>query len=157
MIFFRISRSSFSECNLDTREETDVMGSLRLWKGTNVTVGIVVDYELEESGLDSWKGKEFVCLPEGPYRLCGPPSLLFGSYWGSSLGGSGRDLRISGDILQNLTPLCVFRERTGTNLLFLHCTFLPGFKILTHSIYKLHGLSPRANYTDRAAAAGRRS
>jgi hypothetical protein len=33
------------------------------------------------------------------------------------LGGSGRDLSISGDI-QNLTPLCVFRERTGTNLLF---------------------------------------
>jgi len=36
--------------------------------------------------LDSWKGKEFVCLPEGRYRPCGPHSLLLGSYRGSSPG-----------------------------------------------------------------------
>jgi len=78
------------------------------------TVGVVVGYELEESGLDSWKGKEFACLPAGPYRPCGPHSLLLGSYRGSFPGGSGRDLSVSGDI-QNLTPVCVFRERTGTN------------------------------------------
>lgn len=35
--------------------------------------------DLEEFGLDSWKGKEFVCLPEGPYRLFDPHSLLLGS------------------------------------------------------------------------------
>jgi len=55
-------------------------------RGQDGTVGIVVGYELEELGLDSWKGKEFVCLPEGRYRPCGPHSLLLGSYRGSSPG-----------------------------------------------------------------------
>jgi len=53
MIFPRIARSSFSECNLDAREETEVMGSVRVWKGINCTAGILVGYELEESGLHS--------------------------------------------------------------------------------------------------------
>ena len=42
-----------------------------------------------------------------------------------------------------------------------HGAFLKEYKLVTNGrIYeqeKLRGLSPRANYTDRAAAAGRRS
>jgi hypothetical protein len=46
---------------------------LKLWevydfeKEQNCTLGVVVGCELEESGLDSWLGKEFASLPEGPY------------------------------------------------------------------------------------------
>jgi hypothetical protein len=35
-------------------------------RGQAGVVGMVVGYGFEELGLDSWKGKEFVCLPEGP-------------------------------------------------------------------------------------------
>jgi hypothetical protein len=46
---------------------------LKLWevydfeREENGTLGVVVGYELQESGLDSWIGKEFAWLPEGPY------------------------------------------------------------------------------------------
>ena len=58
------------------------------------------------------------------------------------------------------------------NYFLYKCTFLGTFFLLVisgvtdvgllnvtvmHSIHKLRGLSPRANYTDRAAAAGRLS
>jgi len=58
---------------------------LKLWevydfeRRQDGTVGIMVCYDLEKLGLDSWKRKEFVSLPEGPYRLCEPHSLLLGS------------------------------------------------------------------------------
>jgi hypothetical protein len=65
---------------------------LKLWevydfeRGQDGTVGIVIGYDLEELGLDSWKRKEFLCLPKGRYRPRAPHSLLLGSYLGSSPG-----------------------------------------------------------------------
>lgn len=88
--------------------------------GQNSVVGIAFGCGLAESGLDFWKGNEFVCLPEGSNRLCVPHSLLLDSYWGSFPGGSGQS--ISGDI-QNPTPQYAFREWTRISLFFRHCTF----------------------------------
>ena len=48
-----------------------------------------------------------------------------------------------------LIPVVVF--------ILVHCVVLTLLQAHPSSKLKLRGLSPRANYTDRAAAAGRRS
>ena len=75
----------------------------------------MVGYELEESGLDSWKGKEFFCLPEGPTNSVAHTAFYLVDTGAPLPGGSSRDLSIGGNI-KNLIPMCVFRKRAGTSL-----------------------------------------
>jgi hypothetical protein len=50
----------------------------------------------------------------------------------------------------------IFRKTVVCNVMVWYVLHAP-VTTVTHKLTKLHGLSPRANYTDRAAAAGRRS
>ena len=62
---------------------------------------------------------------------------------------AGKCLEIDTDYENSLSTTS---KTTTANL-----TTLVNVKSLTTKLKKLRGLSPRANYTDRAAAAGRRS
>jgi hypothetical protein len=66
------------------------------------------------------------------------------------------------DVLQDLYSILDFYHKTqSANLIkVFHTQLKKAFfcNVLNHSVItKLRGLSPRANYIDRAAAAGRRS
>ena len=152
-----------------------------LWSRDDA-VGIVTRYGLEGPGFEPSCGDIFRTRPERPRGLA---SLLYNEYPVSSQ-AAGRPERGAtthpflapgsrwGRAIP-MPPLCTRQASNGTAdlckyklELCLQCRpfytketpcqqFCTELAVYLTILYKLRGLSPRTNYTDRAAAVGRRS